>query len=153
MTKNFVEQTFYIIKPEGLKNAAAIKEIILNNDLKIIESKQLLLKKDIIKVLYSNLNKDLLEAHFKFMCNKINELGIIEGQNAVKKFLEISGKHTNPDLCSSGTIRNIFGEKMKYKIGQAIYYKNAIHRSKTLLEATRDIDIFRKLQQQEIATS
>ena len=148
MTSNFQEKTFYIIKPDGLKNTESIKRIILKSGLRIIISKKTVLVPDIIRFIYPDTEADLLEAHFKFMSNEISEIGIIEGLNAIAKLVEISGKDTNPNLCASGTIRNRFGEKLGYKVGNALYYKNVFHRSKNKLQAKREVDLFDRIKKQ-----
>ena len=149
MTSNSWEETFYIIKPEGLKNAIAIKNIILKNGLKVITSKETILAPDIIKFIYPDLRDDMLNAHLKYLCNNISEVGIIEGLNAINKLVEISGKDTNPNLCASGTIRNLFGMKLGCKIGNTLYYKNAFHRSRNKDEAEIEVDLFDRIKSTE----
>lgn len=146
MAGNFQGKTFYIIKPEGIKNTELIKKIIKKNGLRIIDSKRAVLTPEIIKFIYPDIETDLLEAHFKFMSKEISEVGVIVGLNAIAKLVEISGKDTNPNLCALGTIRNRFGEKLGYKVGNALYYKNVFHRSKNKQEAKKEVDLFDKIK-------
>jgi nucleoside diphosphate kinase len=143
--RNILERTFFIIKPEGIKNTESIKKIIHKNGLKILISKKTILSPEIIKLVYSDTENDLFEAHLEFMSKDVSEVGIIEGVNAITKLVEISGKDVNPNSCASGTIRNLFGEKVGYKIGNALYYKNGFHRSKTRYEAKKEVDLFGRI--------
>ena len=145
MENNF-EKTFFIIKPEGIKNAEAIKNIILENGMTIIMSKLAILTPDIIKLIYTDTSNDLLKAHLMFMSKDISEVGIIEGANAINRLVQISGSHTNPNLCAAGTIRNLFGEKTCSKVGVSLYYKNVIHRSLNKEEADRDVKLFDRIK-------
>ena len=137
-----MEKTFFIIKPEALRNSELIKEIIIKNGLEIVITKKLILSPETIKAIYPDVKSDLLKAHILFMTKRQSEVGIVRGQNAVWKLLEISGTETDPSICATGTIRNIFGQSKLYRVGNALYYKNAFHRSQNKMEAKRDIRLF-----------
>lgn len=150
--ENILEKSFFIIKPEGIKNAEGIKNIILENGLKIVKTKLALLSPDIIKLIYLDTSNDLFAAHVMFMCKEISEVGIIEGANAIDKLVEVSGHDTNPNLCATGTIRNLFGEKVGCKVGISLYYKNVFHRSRNIDEANREVDLFDRIEKHEPIT-
>ncbi len=62
--------------------------------------------------------------------------GIVEGDDAIERLLDISGRHLNPGLCLGGTIRKEYGAQEPIRSpGGIVYYPNAIHRSATLEEA------------------
>ena len=75
-----------------------------------------LLTKEVIKIIYPDIESDLLRAHLKFMTKEFCEAGIVEGQNAISVLVEIAGEKTNPNLCANGTIRNLFGIKELFKV-------------------------------------
>lgn len=145
MTEALLEKSFFVIKPEGIKNTKSIKDIILKSGLKIIGSKKTLLTKEVIKIIYPDIESDLLRAHLKFMTKEFCEAGIVEGQNAISVLVEIAGKKTNPNLCANGTIRNLFGIKELFKVGNSSYYKNAFHRSQNKEEAKKEVALFYKI--------
>lgn len=146
MTDNPLTKTFFIIKPEGLVHSKSIKSTIHKNGLRIIDSIKTVLTPDSIKSIYFDTTGDMLEAHVHFMCRDTSEVGIIEGQNAIDKLIEISGSETDPKLCTSGTIRNIFGEQVGYRFGKALYYKNAFHRSSNRAEAKNEVELFERIK-------
>lgn len=139
-----MEKSFYIIKPEAFANRMEIRNKIIINNLKIVSSKIILLPKFIINQIYPNMNPDLHSATLNFLGCGPSELGVVEGEKAISLLFEIGGKETDPNRCEKGTIRNTYGDRKGVLWGNAIYFKNAFHRSHNIFEATRDINLYEK---------
>lgn len=143
-----VEKTLYIIKPEAFKERGRIRAIIQEkNNLSIDKYKiKKLTKKEVSLMLDCDhgfkSNKKLFEAALYFMTRGLVEIGIIKGKNCVNIFKELCGDKKDPKSCGKNTLRNIFGiSKIVYYKGGG-YYLNAIHRSGTIEEAEREINLF-----------
>jgi nucleoside-diphosphate kinase len=137
-----MEQALYIIKPEGMANRKEIHQMILDAGLKIILSKCVLLNNLVLNTIYPNLSPDLLDATIRFLTKAPSEIGVVEGENAIEKLRELIGEQTNPDECRPGTIRHRFGVRPSVVVGKSIYHLNVLHRSKTVDEARRELDLY-----------
>lgn len=137
-----METSFFIIKPEAMKYQKQIKSIITSSGLSIVSTKTLILSSAVLKELYPTISIELWKATLTYLSHNESEMGIVEGENAIKRLLIIGGESTNPKLCNPNSIRGRFGEKEAVYIGGVIYYKNGFHRSHNKLEAIRDINLF-----------
>ena len=134
-------QSIYIIKPEAIPFSEDIHKMIASSGLTISIWKQAIMPYSIIDKIYFDCPKDIIAATKHFMFNDICEIGIVSGDNAIEKLIEVCGTETNPFNCKKGTIRNLFGvHKLQFYNGTG-YYQNAIHRPKTEIEFKKDIDI------------
>ncbi len=137
------ERTVYIIKPEGMKYACEIREMIREAG-KITGAWQLILPEWVPKILYP---KGSSEQHYglgKFFGSGISEIGIVIGEGAIEALVRISGSKTDPLSCEPGTIRKRFGDYPE--MGHGIpYYRNCIHRSRTGKESLRDQNLCQTL--------
>jgi len=137
----YIENSIYIIKPEAISFSKEIHEILIFEGLQIIKFRQDYLSAIIIERLYFDCPPNIIEATKHFMLNKICEVGIVSGFDAVNLLFEICGTETNPANCKDGTIRKLFGfHDFKYYNGIR-YFQNSIHRPKTKHEALKDIQL------------
>ncbi len=139
-----VNQTFILIKPDGLK-----KSLTGNILTRLSETKLEIVASRIVKV-----SKELAEAHYYHMKDKpfFNELMryimgelhdrrkvmamIYWGDNAIQKVRDLCGA-TNPEEADSVSIRGAYG-----RITTAGVYENVIHTSANSEDAQREIKLW-----------
>lgn len=128
----------FIIKPEAIKKSSEIKKIIHESGLEIISSKCIKIDEEFISSFYKNADSSLLKNLKKFLTLDNCEIGVVEGEDAINKLRELSGKYSNPSLCKKGSIRNTFscGE---VKNENGMYYKNAFHCSRNIEEVYHEM--------------
>lgn len=141
-----MDRSLYMIKPEAMPFNGEIREHI-GHSLAIVAIKSMLLPSWAIDVLYGDLAGNLRIAA-NIALDGIIELGLVQGDDAVQKLLEIAGKFTKPSDCHPNSLRYIYGVWEPMKLGEAEYYKNAIHRPRTDEEAILHINLFAKLNNQ-----
>lgn len=147
-----VEKTVYIIKPEALPHRQEIRLMIAEANLAITHSAVALLPEWVLVELYPDLARERNElwiATLEHLLNQECEIGIIEGENAMKKLLNLCGEETSPVACRVGTIRARFGEPIPLPAGERFYWRNAIHRPKTQEEAANDLLVANRLLKPE----
>ena len=116
-----------------------IQQLITNAGLTIVASKLVTIDEFAIEQLYRQVSADLLTIMRSELLHKSCEMGIVEGEQAVRVLLALCGHKTNPQKCKDGTIRKMLGANLEaIVLGRATYYKNVIHRSRTLREAECD---------------
>lgn len=128
-----LEQTFIIIKPDGMPNIEKIIEILYKNGLIIEEYKIMDLDEEIINEHYAHvIDRDFFPRLKSFMTSAPVATMILSGENAVAKTRKIVGK-TNSLEAAPGTIRNLFGTDSTM---------NAIHASDSVENAQIEIERF-----------
>ena len=106
---NNYEETFAIIKPDGIKNAVQIIDMLYKNGLKIKEYKISRLTSEILKEHYSHVvDKPFYPRLESFMLSSEVVLMILEGENAIEKLRMLMGP-TDSTKAPKGTIRGEFG--------------------------------------------
>jgi nucleoside diphosphate kinase len=98
-----------------------------------------------LNLLYPDLSSDLQRATHLYMAHQCCEIGEVSGPNAVEALLEVCGHSTSPSQCHPHTIRALFGSRLPDLVGDAEYFRNAVHRCKTDAEAQRDLDLLSHL--------
>lgn len=139
------ETSLYIIKPEGMPFRSTIREIITCNGLKVRCVRTIRLGEHHLRELYPHLSPDLWRATVQFMQCGECEVGVVEGESAVKRLIAIAGHSTDPNECGPKTVRGRCGMRIPDRVGTAVYYRNAIHRAKNKEEATRALALFSDL--------
>jgi nucleoside diphosphate kinase len=135
------EFSIYIIKPEAISFNKEIHNLIIAAGLTITKQKQGILPTRIVDKIYLDCPQEILDATEHFMFKKICEVGIVSGDKAIQKLIEICGTETNPINCKDGTIRKMFGvSELQYYNGTG-YFMNAIHRPKTKEEFVKDMKL------------
>ena len=141
-----IEQTLYFIKPDAYDHREIIgKEITAR--FRIIQRAIILLNEEIIQALYPcDINKPYFSAIIQYLTQHHCNLGVVEGEDIRKKFLEFAGEQPIPDECAPHTIRYRFSRGFVF-LGDGNYITmNAIHRTKDLEEFLRDIELLRRYQ-------
>ncbi len=134
--------SMYIIKPEGMKYRAQIRDVLQGSGLEIIDSTEILLTNGILDGLYDNINKNVRRGLHRFLEDQFVEIGIVKGYNALSRLVRVTGKNTNPALCEEGTIRRMFGWTKPLLLHSGYhYFGNAIHRPKNAKELQHDLGI------------
>lgn len=147
-----MNRAIYVIKPEALAHQREIQLIIRDSGLTIIKTMIMELSPEILKALYPNLSKDLITATELYMGGTTSEVGVVNGEGVVQRLLTICRDSTDPRRCAPRTIRRLFGLQKPVSIGTALYFRNAIHRPRTCIEAQRDLAVFASLFNEENLT-
>jgi hypothetical protein len=133
-----------MIKPEAMAFNHEIRGHI-ERSLAVVAIKPLLLPSWAIDVLYDDLTDELRSATNTALSEPV-ELGLVQGDDAVRKMLEIAGENTKPSECHPDSLRYRYGIWKPVMLSGTQYYKNAIHRPKTDDEAALHIDLFGRLE-------
>lgn len=135
--------SMYMIKPEAMLRREEIREHI-SHHLTLGETKTMRLPDWAMNELYDDLTEDLRCATRVALESPV-ELGLVHGEDAIMRLLELAGDKTDPRECRPGSIRYQFGIRDPMVVGGARYFLNAIHRPKTPDEAAMHIALFRRL--------
>jgi len=139
--KHVVQDTLVIIKPDRIKNATKIIEMIYKEGLKIKEYKVEMLNEEILREHYAHLvDKPFYPELESYMLSSEVVLMILEGVNAVDRFRNLMGP-TDSKKAPKGTIRGEFGTDITY---------NVIHGSDSNLNASKEIIRFFRQKQKRI---
>ena len=134
---NNTEQTLSIIKPDAVERNLIenIKDIFINNNLTIKESKKIHITKDEAADFYKVHQS---KPFFNDLCNYLSSgqivVMILEGENAVALNRKLMGA-TNPKDAEKNTIRKLFGISID---------KNSVHGSDSIENARKEIEFFFK---------
>ena len=129
-----MEKTLCIIKPDAVANGLSdkINEKISDHGLTIINSKQILITREIAEEFYAeHSERPFFEELVDFMTSGEAVVQILEGENAIKAYRGLMGA-TNPVEADEGTLRALFAESLS---------KNAVHGSDSLESAKREMNI------------
>ena len=134
---NKAEQTLSIIKPDAVERnlTEKIKDIFIQNNLKIKDSKKIQITKDEAAEFYK---VHQAKPFYNDLCSYLSSGPIIamilEGKDAVTSNRKIMGA-TDPKKAEDNTIRKLFGISID---------KNSVHGSDSLENAKKEIDFFFK---------
>ena len=107
-----LEQTFSIIKPDGVRRnlVGKILSRFEEKGLRIVATKMIHMSKSQAEGFYSvHSERPFFDELTDFMCSGPVVVSILEGENGVLHHREIMGA-TNPDDADEGTIRRDFAE-------------------------------------------
>lgn len=135
--------SIYMIKPEAMSRREHVRRLIGRN-LTIGQTKTIRLPDWALDELYDDLTEDLRRATRVALEDPV-ELGLVYGEDAIMRLLELAGDKTSPRECHPDSIRYQFGIREPMIIGGARYFLNAIHRPKTPDEAVTHVALFRRL--------
>ena len=134
---NNIEQTLSIIKPDAVERnlSEKIKDIFINNDLKIKESKKIHITKDEAAEFYKvHQSKPFYNDLCAYLSSGPIVVMILERESAVTANRKLMGA-TNPKEAEDNTIRKLYGISID---------KNSVHGSDSLDNAKKEIDFFFK---------
>jgi len=148
------EQTFFCIRPQFFARRKAIKKIIEDSGLPIIQTKVVWLIESDVKILYEDEKpSSYFDASVEFMTCGFSEVGVIEGIGVISKLSKLTGDAHIPMDCKIRTLRRIFGKKLPVRFRGFDYYLNPIHRSRNKLEVERDLTLFQQLANRSLTTT
>ena len=121
-----------------------IRDMIQKAGLAIIRHHEVSLTPEVLEQLYPGLDPEIMAVTKQALLDKVCEIGLIRGDDAIARLLEICGKNVDPKQCAHNTIRNLFGRRtpIRNNSGTIVYYFNIIHRPKNKSEAERDLAIY-----------
>jgi len=130
-----MERTLSIIKPDAVERNLdnKIKEIFLNNNLKIIDNKKIQISKEEAEKFYKvHQSKPFYNDLCSYLSSGPIIVMILEGENAIKKNRDLMGA-TDPKKAEEGTIRKLYGVSID---------KNSVHGSDSTENAKKEINFF-----------
>lgn len=139
LSNDELEETFFIIKPDGQEKIEEIFSILRENDFHIIRSFPLLNNKDIIEAKLKKHYSHIVDKPFykdveSYMTSGILTPGILVKKNAIEDLRKVMGS-TDPNKAEKGTIRNLYGKNDNGKIYNVIHgsdSKEAVEREKKI---------------------
>ena len=134
---NRAERTLSIIKPDAVERNLTenIKNIFLENQLKIVQEKKIQISKEEAAEFYKvHQTKPFYERLCNYLSSGPISVMILEGEDAIKKNRRIMGA-TDPKIAEKGTIRKLYGLSID---------KNSIHGSDSTENAKKEIEFFFK---------
>ncbi len=147
------EQTFFCIRPQFFTKRKAIKKIIEDNGLPIVQTKVIWLTESDIRALYGPEEPSpYFDASLEYMTCGFSEAGVIEGEGVVAKLVELTGDVHIPRDCNTNTLRWMFGKRNPICFKGFDYYLNPLHRSHDKLEAASGLNLFRQLDHRSLTT-
>ncbi|KAF7998385.1 hypothetical protein HCN44_009783 [Aphidius gifuensis] len=136
---NKLELTLAIIKPHVVKNPIVLKkirEIIINNNFKIIKSQRKIMTPNDANAFYADhKEKFFFNRLFTFMCSGPSDIHILARENAISKWRQIMGP-TKVFYAQYSHPQSIRG---KYGLTDT---RNATHGSDSQESAEREMNIF-----------
>jgi nucleoside-diphosphate kinase len=133
--KNLSEQTFVMIKPDGVKKGL-VEEIISRirrSGLKVVSQRRLMLNRELAEGLYSvHRGKPFFDRLVNHVLSGEVVVMVVEGEQAVSKMRELIGA-TDPSKAAKGTIRGDFGSSVT---------ENVIHAADSPENAKRELSLF-----------
>jgi nucleoside-diphosphate kinase len=131
------EQTLSIIKPDAVERNLIddIKNIFINNNLIIKESKKIHITKDEAAEFYKvHQSKPFYNDLCSYLSSGPIVAMILEGEDAVSSYRNIMGS-TDPKNAEENTLRKLFGISID---------KNSVHGSDSVENAKKEIEFFFK---------
>ena len=131
------EQTLSIIKPDAVERNLIdeIKNIFIQNNLNIIDSKKIHISKDEAAEFYKvHQSKPFYNDLCTYLASGPIVVMILEGENAISSNRKLMGS-TDPKNADENTIRKLYGISID---------KNSVHGSDSVENAKKEIDFFFK---------
>ena len=132
-----IEQTLSIIKPDAVERnlIEEIKNIFLENNLNIKESKKIHITKEEASEFYKvHQSKPFYNDLCAYLSSGPIVVMVLEGENAVSANRRLMGS-TNPKDAEENTIRKLYGISID---------KNSVHGSDSIENARNEINFFLK---------
>ena len=137
-----VEQTFFMIKPDGVKRYLSnlVLSKMTNAGLKIVTRRRLVMSKEQAERLYAtHKGKPFYEGLCRFVTSGPVIVSVLEGEDAISKVREIMGA-TDPREAQPGTIRG--DNKEENVLNEEGIIKNICHGSDSVENAKYEIAVF-----------
>ncbi len=122
---------FYLIKPDGMPKRDAIRAVITDSGLAILDSRLTFVSEEALEVFYPRrCSEEIFQVLLRFFQGQLCEVGLVDGEDAAERLVRICGASTEPEKCGEGTIRRTFASGRRVRIGGITAYENVIHRSR-----------------------
>lgn len=143
------EESVYLLKPEGMQKSREIHEMILAAGLEIMRRHEFIVPDWVVRALYPRLEAGHMAAILARLQGVRSEIGVVCGEAAIQRLLDLSGTSTNPLQCAEGTIRRRFWVSLGNGARDGWpMYGNVIHRSADAAEVLRDLEIERRIREE-----
>lgn len=147
----YLGDSFYIIKPDGMRHREEIYRRINDDDLEFDPFFTFQFNEELLNLVYPNLlNRSHGPLVRKYMMPSFFyparcEFGFIHGLDGMKRFRELTGEKTFPEDCKDGTIRKDLGSSIIVNKKEGLVdIRNVIHRPVSDLEAAMFLTQFFK---------
>ena len=140
-----MSSALYVIKGDALDKRIEIRNRLASVGLSLFSYTVGLYSRELADVVYSGPSSDtraFIYGIYQFLVNTPMEIGVVEGNAAIRSLVQVTGHHYDPRVCEPDTIRHTFGTHAEFPIGSEIYFHNAIHRSQNEIEASREQDFY-----------
>ena len=130
-----MEKSLVLIKPDAVKKNLIGKIITMyeENDLKVIALKMERITEELASKHYEeHIGKVFYKPLINFITSGPLCALILEGENCIKKIIEINGS-TDPKEAKSGTIRNLYADSNR---------ENCVHASDSIESSKREISLW-----------
>lgn len=140
-----MQRAVYVIKPEALLHRDEIRNLIGRSGLVILDSRVMTFGPNAIDVLSPDVAGDLRAATVHYYTVGPSEIGVVQGDDAIRTLGRVCGEAVAPTACGPETIRARFGIREPVQFGEAVYYRNGFHRSRNPAEATAELRLVSEL--------
>lgn len=148
------ERTFFYIRPQFFARRKAIRKIIEDSGLVVVQSKVAWLTESDVRALYGlEEPSPYFDASLEFMTRGFSEAGVVEGDGVIERLSKLTGDAHVPMDCETYTLRRMFGKKRPIRFKGFDYYLNPLHRSRNEPEATRELNLFQELSSRPLVTT
>lgn len=135
-----MEYSLFMIKPIAYEHKKEILDFI-SKELKIESTRDILLNKEFLEKLYKNEKDPFKKINTLYLSNGMACIGVVSGENAKTKLVEICGEHFIPEKCDPNSIRYKYRTNKIIRLDGQIFYINAIHKS-TPEEADDEVKLY-----------
>lgn len=139
-----IETTVYLVKPEGRFHKPEIRRRIEAAGLEIVKRELAHISEWTTRQLYPDMPMEIGEETAKHLADQLCEVGLVRGENAIARLLQLRGLFKNPAECAEGTIRrDLFSSRPPVFLEHGlVYYENGFHCPQNIVEEVRDRKIF-----------
>lgn len=124
-----MEYSLFMIKPIAYKHKQEILDII-KKELKIVSTTDVVLNEEFLNKLYATeKDEEFRNINNQYLANKKVCIGVVRGENAKTRLVEICGKEPVGEDCDKNSIRYIYRTNQKLNISGRDFYLNAIHKA------------------------
>lgn len=124
-----MEYSLFMIKPIAYEHKQEILDII-KKKLQIVSTADVCLSEEFLNKLYaSETDEEFRKINSRCLANKKACIGVVRGENAKTKLVEICGDKPIGEECDKESIRYIYRTNKRINISGRDFYLNAIHKS------------------------
>ena len=145
-----IETVPYIIKHSGMLHRDEIWWRMIQANLTVIEFRIRKIPPLAHILLYpqnerGSMPEDAWLHRMQIATRGLSEVGMLRGENAIERLLDLVGRSADPAKCGLGTIRRDFGESGALRFGDFLFHMRVMHRPVDKAEAQHDLPIVQQL--------